>query len=33
MDAHTEGQEAGEGGEEKVGAEEQLHENGIGCGR
>ena len=33
MDADAEGQETGKGGEEKVGAKEQLQENGMGCGR
>jgi len=33
MEAHAEGQESGEGGEEDVDGEEQLHENGMRCRR
>ena len=33
VDAHSEGQETGKGGEEDVGAKEQLQKNGMGGGR
>merc|ERR1711971_174741 len=33
IEAHAKCEESGEGGEEKVDAEEQLHENGMGCWR